>query len=289
MTTERIHRTVSADGTEIASRVHGHGPPLVLVHGNLEDGELSWSALRPLLADRFTCYTMSTRCRDLSGEHPDLSPARLVEDVVAFADSVGEPVGLIGHSSGAGLVLGAAAQAASVAAVAAYEPVVPAVVNEEDVARVQAAMGRFVEIAGQGRNAEAARILFDASPIATDDEVVAMAALGHFDAMARYVPYCLQEMGQAAEAEQPDFSDPSVLGRITAPVLVLHGTRTGAWAIDTVRYLVGHLPDAEVREVPGAAHFAPLLAPETVAAELIRFFATVHPSSQVRQPTATSG
>ena len=28
---ERIHRAVSADGTEIAGRVQGHGPPLILV------------------------------------------------------------------------------------------------------------------------------------------------------------------------------------------------------------------------------------------------------------------
>jgi hypothetical protein len=34
-----VHRTISADGTEIAGRVHGQGPPLVLVHGGLGDGE----------------------------------------------------------------------------------------------------------------------------------------------------------------------------------------------------------------------------------------------------------
>jgi hypothetical protein len=30
---ERIHRTVSADGTEIVGRMHGDGPSLVLLRG----------------------------------------------------------------------------------------------------------------------------------------------------------------------------------------------------------------------------------------------------------------
>ncbi len=287
MITDRIHRTVSADGTEIAGRVHGQGPPLVLVHGRLEDGELSWNALRPLLTDRFTCYALSTRGRDLSADHPDLSPGRLVEDVVAFVDSLGEPVGLVGHSSGAGLVLGAAAEATSVVGVAAYEPVVPAVISEDDVARVQAAMVRHADAAAEGRYADAARILFDESPMATDDEVAAMTALGHFDAMARYVPVSLRELEQAATSETPDFSDPTVLGQISAPVLLLHGERTAPFATDSLRHLDPHLPDSEVREVPGAAHFGPLLAPEAVAAELTRFFTAVHAQPQAPQPTAT--
>ena len=283
MATDRIHRTFSADGTEIAGRVHGQGPPLVLVHGRLEDGELSWGALRPLLTEHFTCYALSTRGRDLSADAPDLSPARLVEDVVAFADSVGEPVGLVGHSSGAGLALGAAAEATSVVAVAAYEPVVPAMINEEDVASVQAAMGRHVEAAAEGRYADAARILFDESPMATDDEVAAMTALGHLDAMARYVPVSLRELEQAATSETPDFSDPTVLRQITAPVLLLQGVRTAPWAAESVDYLASHLPDSTVLEVHDAAHFGPLLAPEAVAAELIRFFNAVHAPSQTQQ------
>ncbi len=289
MTTDRIHRAISADGTEIAGRVHGQGPPLVLVHGRLEDGELSWGALRPLLTDRFTCYAMSTRGRDLSADHADLSPGRLVEDVIAFAASVGEPVGLVGHSSGAGLVLSAAAETTSVVGVAAYEPVVPAVINEDDVALVQAAIGRHADAAADGRDADAARILFDESPMATDDEVAAMTALGHFDAMARYVPVSLRELEQAASSQAPDFSDPAVLGQITAPVLMLLGERTAPWATDSLRYLDPHLPDSRVREISGAAHFGPLLAPEAVAAELTRFFTTVHAPSQTPQASAADG
>ena len=60
----RVQVAISADGTEIVGRVRGQGPPLVLVHGALGDGEVAYEALVPHLADRFTCYTPSTRGRD---------------------------------------------------------------------------------------------------------------------------------------------------------------------------------------------------------------------------------
>ena len=86
MDERRIQRAVSADGTEIVGRVIGQGPPLVLVHGAIGDGEFAWTELLPHLTDRFTCYLPSTRGRGLSGDHPDHSLPRLQEDVDAFAD-----------------------------------------------------------------------------------------------------------------------------------------------------------------------------------------------------------
>ena len=49
MTDERIHRAVSADGSEIAGRVRGRGPALVLVHGGIGDGDVAWESLLPRL------------------------------------------------------------------------------------------------------------------------------------------------------------------------------------------------------------------------------------------------
>jgi pimeloyl-ACP methyl ester carboxylesterase len=77
MADDRIHRAASADGTEIAGRVQGHGPPLVLVHGVMGDGDIAWESLLHHLTDRFTCYLPSTRGRGLSADNPDHSPPRL--------------------------------------------------------------------------------------------------------------------------------------------------------------------------------------------------------------------
>ena len=80
MDNDRIHRAFSADGTEIAGRVHGQGPPLVLFHGAPHDGDLAWEALVPHLADRFTCYLPSWRGRGLSADSEDRTPPRHRED-----------------------------------------------------------------------------------------------------------------------------------------------------------------------------------------------------------------
>ena len=47
VTEERVHRAVSADGTEISGRVQGQGPPLVLVHGGFGNGEVAWKKTSP--------------------------------------------------------------------------------------------------------------------------------------------------------------------------------------------------------------------------------------------------
>jgi pimeloyl-ACP methyl ester carboxylesterase len=118
MMSDRIHRAVSVDGTEIAGRVHGQGPPLVLFHGAPHDGDLAWEALVPHLADRFTCYLPSWRGRGLSADREDHTPPRHEEDATAFVDSIGGSVDVAGWSAGVMTTLGAAANSDAVSAVA---------------------------------------------------------------------------------------------------------------------------------------------------------------------------
>jgi pimeloyl-ACP methyl ester carboxylesterase len=261
---ERIHRAVSADGTVIAGSVHGQGPPVVLVHGGGGDGETSWGSLLPFLTDRLTCYCMSTRGRGLSGDHPNHSIESLVQDVTVFADSIGEPVGAVGHSSA--LALAAAARTNAISAVAAYEPAVPAIENQ-NAARQRDAIERMMGAAGENRLGEAVRVFFEESGLFNDEEVVGLRASGAFDAMAANVPAWSQEMPEYAGAVEA-----SVLDRVTVPVLLLQGTNTASWFKDSVRYVARKLPDATVVEIPGAGHMGPRLAPEPLADELIRFF-----------------
>lgn len=271
-----VHRAVSDDGTEIVGRVHGEGQPLILVHGALEDGDLAWNSILPILTERFTCYCMNTRGRGLSAEpsNPDYSSERLVQDVTSFADSIGESVGLAGHSSGAGLALSAAAQTDAISAVAAYEPLVPSVINEDDATRVQDAIVGVGEAVDEDRLADAARIPFENSPIATADDVIALSEADYFEKMARYVPLNLKEREQAAESEVLGFSAPSVLARITVPVLLLHGSQSSNWATESTDYLTDYLADSRIVEIDGAGHFGPQFWPATVADELIQFFKT---------------
>jgi pimeloyl-ACP methyl ester carboxylesterase len=120
--TQHLHHATSPDGTQIAGRVHGRGPSLVLVHGGISDGDMAWAATLPYLSQNFTCFLANTRGRGQSADSPDHSPGRLVDDIIAFAESIGEPVFIAGLSSGAAQALAVAARSDAISAVAAWEP-----------------------------------------------------------------------------------------------------------------------------------------------------------------------
>jgi pimeloyl-ACP methyl ester carboxylesterase len=275
MTEGRIHRAVSADGTEIAGRVQGQGPPLVLVHSPVHDGDMAWEALVPHLTDRFTCYLPSLRGRGFSGDNPDHSPPRFQEDVDAFIDSIGESVFLMGWSDGANLALGAAANSLAVAAVAVYEPGVYSLMREDDLARFGDVIEQQMEAVADGRSLDAALIFLRF--VCTDEEFAALDA-DYVDQQASLHPLVLEEVPQEASYDGPQPTDPDVLARIQAPVLVLLGQQESwmrTWFTDSAQHVAGHVDDAPLRELPGIGHFAPLVAPEPIAREVISFFTSV--------------
>jgi pimeloyl-ACP methyl ester carboxylesterase len=269
---DRTHRAVSDDGTEIAGRVYGHGPPLVLVHGGLGD-DLSWGPLVPYLTDYFSCYTMSTRGRGLSVEpsEPDYSLERLVQDVVSFVESVGEPVGLVGYSLGGALALGATAHSAAISALAVYEPAVFEAHSDADPSRADDMAARLGEAVAEERLVDAALTMVEA--VLTDDERVALAGSGVFEAWGSNVLVALQEAEQASTSQAPSPTDPSLLASIEVPVLYLRGTSTPTgWYVDGARQVAEHVHDVRTIEITGAGHFAPILHPRPIADELVRFF-----------------
>jgi pimeloyl-ACP methyl ester carboxylesterase len=273
MSDDRIHRAVSDDGTEIAGRVHGHGPPLVLVHGALADGESEWGAALPLLSQHFTCLTMSTRGRGLSGHSDDLSRWRPVEDIAAFVDSVGEPVCLAGISGGGMNVLGAAARAKAVVAAAAWEPPVFDVITDEFAASFHDTVARMQECYRAGEHIAAVTEFLDA--IGNEEEMrVLTGAPEELVAAAQYLPVDLAEITQALRADGLRPTDPSVLATITAPVLLLHGTasKRDDWFGAGIRHAAAHVPHARVRQIPDAGHVTHLFRPEPLVGELREFF-----------------
>ncbi len=278
----RIHRVLSDDGTQIAGTVHGDGPPLVLVNGGIDDGDTSWGRMLPRLTDRFTCYAMSTRGRGFSADAPDHASERLVEDVTSFAESIGEPVGLVGESSGAVLAIGAAARSAAVAAVAAYEPGASEALGSEEAALFEGTVERVERAVAEGRYADGARSFFDV--IANDVELADITASNYAEEAARYVPVLLQEIHEESEPGAWSPTDPTVLARITAPVLLLRGADTALrWLSDGTRHVAAHVEHAEVRELAGVGHLAVALGAPAIADELVRFFVD-QTESAARQP-----
>ena len=267
----RIHRTTSPDGTEIAGRVHGQGPPLVFFHGGLTDGEYAWAGMLPHLTDRFTCYLPSMRGTGLSADHTDQRPERHMEDLAAFINSIGEPVGLFGHSTGGTYGFGAVQKGANVGAVATYEPAVFEFWKEgEDAEHFQKAVGNMAQAAGESRLTDGAREFL--SVFANDNEVSVMEDEGHFDHAGQYVPKLLQIFEQAPETEAPNPNDPSELSRVTIPVLLLYGSESTTAQTESVYWLDEQLPDSQVLELPDLGHMAPELGSKAVAEAIAGFF-----------------
>ena len=269
----RTHRAVSKDGTEIVGRVEGQGPPLVLVHGAIADGDSEWGAALPALAEHFTCYLPSTRCRGLSGHHPDVSRQARVEDVVAFVESIGEPVGLVGVSGGAMIGLGAAARTTRISALACFEPPIFEAASAERMATFEQAIADMQEAADRGRPDEA--IAAFAETIANDEEHAALDA--DPDAVAEagaYLETDIEELREVLRPGRPSPTDPAGLRRIGAPTLLLHGSATPTpWFADGCRFVAEHVSDATVREIPGVGHFGLLMQPDRIVPTLIEFLA----------------
>ena len=111
----------SRDGTPIAYRRGGEGPPLVLVHGTAADHG-RWQPILPALEERFTVYAVDRRGRGGSGDGEGYDVEREAEDIASVVDSLGEPVNLLGHSYGGLLALEAALLTRNIRKLVLYDP-----------------------------------------------------------------------------------------------------------------------------------------------------------------------
>lgn len=263
MSQERIHRAVSGDGTVIAGRVAGSGPALVLVHGGLGDGEVSFRFMLPFLVDHFTCYTLSTRGRGLSDDHPDHSRERHFEDIAAFIQSTGERAYVFGHSMGAVLAIGGAALASPVVAgLALYEPGIPVpgwVPSLE-------AQTDLISAMTEGRLTEAVRITVRDVIRLEEDEQRFFLTPPALEIAQRNLPTAARD----AEALNHSIDD-LPLERLTMPMLLISGSRSGTHFKEATRLVAQRVHHAVTAEISGAGHLGPAMYPGDVAKELVRF------------------
>lgn len=272
MSTQRTHYVATTEGVTIGGTVHGHGPALVFLQGAVGDGDLDWQLVLAHLTETYTCHLPNLRGRGLSGNHRNLSPGRIVEDFATYVDSIGEPVALVGWSGGGYFALGvAASRPETVAAVAPWEPGILSLMDGAEKAAVGASLTRTAELAAEGNLAAATRA-FLGFPF-SDQEIAVAADMGYIKAAARYVPHLLNLLKQGMEKDNAAaVEDPAVLRSISAPVLVLVGSNTKPFFTRSAQHVILHVPNAHVREIPGAGHAAPLTHPQELAGALIEFF-----------------
>jgi len=284
----RTHRARSNDGTEIVALVQGQGPPVVLLPAGPGDSELSWRCVVPFLSEQCTCYLLETRGRGESADHPDHSPDRLVEDVMAFLESIDEPAVLVGWGSALAVRV-ASRNSAAVLALTLYELGAGEVMSAESGKRMGEVFAGVGELVGEGRLVDAARAFIrGGDAIYSQEDLATGAPLEFWEAAAGRLPLFLQESKQAAGSRQPGPTSPPELGKITVPVLLLNGDRTSRWFSDSVQHIAEHVPDTRLHQISGAAHFGPHTHPRAVADEVVRFLAETggHIADSIGKPSS---
>lgn len=277
MNAQSTHEVTTDDGVTIRATVQGQGPPLVFLQGVMGDGDLDWQALVPYLADRFTCHLPNMRGRGRSDDHPNVRIDRIGTDYATYVESLAEPVGLVGWSAGAGHALAVASRSDAVSATASYEPVAGMLRDEEERVRLVAALTSGRELVEQGDFPRAMRAVAT-SPF-TPDDIAAAEGAGYFEATGRYAPHLLMVFEQVAGYEGMMPEDPEVLGAISTPVLVLHGSQTWPFFAMSAEHVVAHVPDARACAISGAGHAGPLTHPNVVAQELLGFLGAAFTSA----------
>jgi pimeloyl-ACP methyl ester carboxylesterase len=256
----------SADGTRIAWRREGGGPPIVLVHGTLGDAH-AWDALAAQLSARFELVVYDRRGRGDSG--PGAEPyalAREVDDLAAVLADVGEGATLFGHSFGGAVALELARTApGTFARLVLYEPPLGAL-RPAGARRDLAACRQLIE---QGRREEGLALGIERLSSVTPDELAAVRASPTWALFVQRADTFLRE----TEAILDLGADGARYADVVAPTLLLVGESSVAQAHDATAALAAALPSSTVTTLPREGHVATVTAPALVAAALVAFLA----------------
>lgn len=268
---ERLERrtVTSADGTAITVERSGRGPALVIVHGAMFDRTI-WELgdLRSKLAEHTTVYAMNRRNHGDSGTSEDFSPEAQFADVVAVAESIDDPVHVLGHSSGANYALWAAPRIDNLRSLILHEPAAPP--DDEAGAAREAMMAEIMALLDEGENDRAlTRLVGDFAQFAPD-ELDAIRSSPVWDAHVGTYPQTLLPELEAAMAfnwDRPPVDD------LSTPTLLLVGSESGHKGM--AEHLHERLPNSRLATFEGYGHAPHLVAPDRYADAVVSFIGEV--------------
>lgn len=249
--------TRSADGADVCAHDDGKGPVVLVVGPGMDDGS-GWRKVATRLAGRFRVVRLRRRRYRLDLPADPVSVSQEVADVLAVAQVAGEPVLVVGHSSGGVVALEAMVAAPTTFAGAVlYEPAVLT-----SPAEWRAAVERAKAAVAAGKPGRA------------------MAVFLHD--VIRLPPWAARLSGWYAAAHptwraftprQVDDADAidhlgvrlAAYARITTPTVLLGGARSPAHLGERIDALARAMPRAEKVNLPGQGHSANRTAPAAVA------------------------
>jgi pimeloyl-ACP methyl ester carboxylesterase len=249
----------SKDGVEISVQKAGAGPALLLVHGALLNGALTWGAVLPKLAEHFTVYAMDRRGRAPSGDAKKYSLANEAEDIGSVVGAIGAPVIVLAHSYGALAMLEALDRLTTVRHLILYEP--PVALQPRDPSIV-ANMQRALD--SNDREGVVTTFLRDQIGVPPDG-IARMQSSPIWPIVLDISPTLPRESGQV-NTYQP--SRPR-LANWKAPTTLLLGTETVGLLKDAAFFVQDAIPGSRLVMLEGQGHGAMLDAPDFFAGKIL--------------------
>jgi len=263
-----MEKVTSRDGTIIAFDRLGDGPPVIVVCGAMCDRAL----MRPTaeeLARHFTVFNYDRRGRGNSRDTTPYAVGREIEDIDALLAEAGGRASVYGHSSGAGLVLHAAAHGLPMAKIVLHDPPY-APDGDEEARRTSREYGENLKaMLSEDRCGDAVELFMRlvGMPQETVDGMRRTPGWAGLEAMAHTLAYDSEVMGDTSRDGTIPVEKAS---RVTVPALVLTGGADYPWMIDVGRRLAEAIPNGRHRVLEGQEHAVP---PEVLVPVLAEFFA----------------
>ncbi|REF00193.1 alpha/beta fold hydrolase [Thermomonospora umbrina] len=244
-------KVTSRDGTPIAYERWGEGPPLIYVGGAFNDR----SAATPLaerLSSRFAVYSYDRRGRGDSGDTQPYAVDREIEDLRAVIDEAGGSAYAYGMSSGAALVLEAAARGVPITRLALYEPPYNPAGDGERMRLTKEYATRLTTILADRRDADAAELFLRVVEIPEEvlAEIQGSPAWAGLVALAPTLAYDSAVMRDAEGGCLPT----EEVAAVEAPTLVLSGGAGPAWFAQVADQVAGAVRNGRHRVLEGQTH-----------------------------------
>jgi pimeloyl-ACP methyl ester carboxylesterase len=263
-----MNTVVSADGTVIAFDRFGEGPPVIMAAGAFNT-RATTEPLARALQEQFSVLNYDRRGRGDSGDTAPYAVDREVEDLGALITAAGGSAAVFGYSSGAILVLKAAAAGLPITHLVLYEPPFrpddnyppPPADLAEQVAKLVAA----------GRRGDAVE-LYQTKAIGIPEDVVVQMRHAPFrpglEAIAHTLAYDAKITG--------DMSLPAgLLAAVLTPTLVICGEHSPPILRAAARAVARTLPSGRLCSLAGQTHD---ISPEATAPVIAGFLTSEPPA-----------
>jgi pimeloyl-ACP methyl ester carboxylesterase len=255
---------ISTDGTNIAFRRSGDGPPLVLVHGSTAD-HTRWANVLPELEKRFTVIAMDRRGRGESGDADAYSLEQEYDDVLAVVKAAGTGVSLLGHSFGALCAMEAALRVEGLRRLILYEPPFP--VGDKPLYRSDVP-DQLEALLAEGDRETFLTVFFSKVAGVSDEQIAALRVDPSWNGRLAAAHTALREM-----ADGDYHFDPIRFRKLDVPTLLLLGENSPAELTAPTHEVHAALPNSRIVVLEGQGHVAMTSAPALLLREVIAFLA----------------